>query len=261
MPDIVGQRRASPGRLRFMLSGSTPTTAATPEQLLERFVKGSPRQRRPLIKTIEAKASDLVGLGRAVLDPFDPSGCDWAAGWVLQVLHRHDADHVRTLLGASSSGWLQVESAAGIDFADLQDFLLQEDFEEADRRTSAILRELAGPAAVRRGYVYFSEVPPMSGLDLVSLDRLWTVYSQGRFGFSIQARLLKGLDADYVKLWPRIGWKLDGVWTRYPGAFTWSLEAPEGHMPLINQLRGVRLMDSLLKHPALVRHRDEAGLS
>ena len=75
------------------------------------------------------------------------------------------------------------------------------------------------------------------------------------------ARLLKGFDGDYVKLWPRIGWKLDGVWTRYPGAFTWSLDAPEGHMPLINQLRGVRLMDSLLNHPDLMRHRDEAGLS
>ena len=54
---------------------------------------------------------------------------------------------------------------------------------------------------------------------------------------------------------PRIGWKSDGVWTRYPGAFNWSIEAPEGHMPLINQLRGVRLMDSLLNHPALVARR------
>ena len=26
------------------------------------------------------------------------------------------------------------------------------------------------------------------------------------------------------------------------------MEAPEGHMPLVNQLRGVRLMDALLQH-------------
>ena len=244
-----------------MLSGSTPTSAAPPEQLLERFVKGSPRQRRPLIKTIEARASDLVGLGSAVIEPFDSSGCDWAAGWLLQVLNRHDSNHVKTLIGASDQGWLQVESSAGIDYSELQALLLNEDFEEADRRTSAILRDLAGPAAVRRGYVYFSEVPPMPGMDLVSLDRLWTVYSQGRFGFSMQARLLDGLDGNYVKLWPRIGWKIDGVWTRYPRAFTWSLKAPEGHMPLINQLRGVRLMDSILKHPDLMRHRAESDLS
>jgi len=29
------------------------------------------------------------------------------------------------------------------------------------------------------------------------------------------------------------------------------VEAPEGHLPLVNQLRGVRLMDALLQHPAL----------
>ena len=243
-----------------MLSGSTPTSTATPEQLLERFVKGSPRQRRQLIKTVEARASDLVGLGSAVMEPFDSSCCDWAAGWILQVLNRHDPNHVKTLIGPSDHGWLQAESSAGIDYSLLQAFLLNEEFEEADRRTSAILRDLAGPAAVRRGYVYFSEVPPIPGVDLISLDRLWTVYSQGRFGFSMQARLLDGLDGNYVKLWPRIGWKIDGVWTRYPRAFTWSLKAPEGHMPLINQLRGVRLMDSILRHPDLMRHRAESDL-
>ena len=133
----------------------------------------------------------------------------------------------------------------------MQRALLDEDFEEADRLTSCVLRELAGDQAVKRGYVYFSEVPPMEGLDLTTLDRLWIAYSQGRFGFTVQARLLKALDGRYDRLWPRIGWKLDGTWTRYPGAFQWSMDAPEGHMPLINQLRGVRLMDALLSHPGL----------
>ena len=53
------------------------------------------------------------------------------------------------------------------------------------------------------------------------------------------------MNGRYDLLWPRIGWKREGIWTRYPGSFTWSLEAPEGHMPLVNQLRGVRLMDAL----------------
>ena len=91
----------------------------------------------------------------------------------------------------------------------------------------------------------------MEGVDLCTLDRLWVAYSQGRFGFTVQARLLKALDGRYDRLWPRIGWKIDGAWTRYPGAFQWAMEAPEGHMPLVNQLRGVRLMDALLSHPGL----------
>ena len=32
-------------------------------------------------------------------------------------------------------------------------------------------------------------------------------------------------------MWPKIGWKKEGLWTRYPGSFCWSLDAPDGHMP------------------------------
>ena len=128
--------------------------------------------------------------------------------------------------------------------------MLQE-FEAADRLTSEVLRQLAGPDAVKRGYVFYSEVASMPPVDLETLDRLWLVYSQGRFGFSVQGRLLRACGGQWERLWPRLGWKQDGRWTRYPGSFTWSLTAPDGHMPLVNQLRGVRLMDALLNHPAL----------
>ena len=223
--------------------------------LIERFAAGNPRQRRPLIRTIESRVDDLVTLDASELLPFDPKGDDWAPGWILQVIQRHRPAALSELLKGSTAGWLNVESAIGLDFVELQRDLLNQDFEAADRLTSCMLRELAGDAAVQRGYVYFSEVPAMQGVDLVSIDRLWTVYSQGRFGFTRQARLLTTLDGRFDQLWPRIGWKRDGVWTRYPRSFTWSLEAPEGHMPLINQLRGVRLMDAVLKHPALMARR------
>ena len=238
-----------------MLSGSTPATKLSIDQLLDRFAKGTPRQRRPLIKQVEARSEDIAAVGSDLLSGFDPAGDDWAAGWILQVLHRHQPESIAALIKSPDAGWLTAESAVGLNYGPLQQELLNQNFEEADRITSQCLRDLAGDAAVKRGYVYFTEVAPMSGIDLVSLDRLWTVYSQGRFGFTVQSQLLDALDGRYERLWPRIGWKRDGVWTRYPGAFTWSIEAPEGHMPLINQLRGVRLMDSVLNHPALVARR------
>ena len=238
-----------------MLSGSSPTTSLSAEQLLDRFAAGSARQRRSLISSIESRASDLAALGSSLLARFDPRGDDWAPGWILQVLQPHHPAALDALLPPSGMGWFQADSALGIDYAPLQQSLLREEFEAADRFTSKVLRQLAGPQAERRGYVYFSEVPSMPGQDLATLDRLWMAYSQGRFGFSVQARLLSGFDGRYERLWPRIGWKEDGVWTRYPGAFTWSIKAPEGHMPLINQLRGVRLMDALLNHPALCDRR------
>ncbi len=189
------------------------------------------------------------------MSAFDPEGDDWAGGWILQVLKRNHSDALFKWLPLEGEGWFSAKSEAGIDYRSLQKALLSELFEEADRITSASLRRLAGPEAEDRGYVYFSEVQSIPGLDLTTLDRLWSAYSQGRFGFSCQARLLDSLGGRYDRLWTRIGWKNDGIWTRYPKAFNWSLEAPEGHMPLINQLRGVRLMDAILNHPALVSRR------
>ena len=234
-----------------MLSGRTPAQDLSIDKLLDRFANGSARQRRATAVALEKAADALADVAAEALKPYEPSGDDWAAGWILQVLRRHQPDALARIPRVESNGWFETPSARGIDYSPMQRALLDEDFEEADRLTSCVLRELAGDQAVKRGYVYFSEVPPMEGLDLTTLDRLWIAYSQGRFGFTVQARLLKALEGRYERLWPRIGWKLDGTWTRYPGAFQWSMDAPEGHMPLINQLRGVRLMDALLSHPGL----------
>ena len=234
-----------------MLSGLSSSSDLSVDQLLEKFSSGSLRQKRSLIPAVEKAADQFAAMGAAALASFDREGDDWAAGWILQSLHRHQPLALSPLFDASG-GWFATGSESDLDYSPLQQALLEERFEDADRLTSVFLRKLAGEQAERRGYVYFSEVMPMSGLDLVTMDRLWIAYSQGRFGFTVQARLLATLNGRYDKLWPRIGWKQEGVWTRYPGAFDWSLKAPEGHMPLINQLRGVRLIDALLNHPSLV---------
>ena len=234
-----------------MLSGLSSSSDLSVEQLLEKFSSGSLRQKRSLIPAVEKAADQLAAMGASALASFDREGDDWAAGWILQILNRHQPAALSPLLDASG-GWFSTGSESDLDYSTLQQALLEERFEEADRLTSAFLRQLAGEQAERRGYVYFSEVLSIRGLDLVTIDRLWIAYSQGRFGFTVQARLLATVNGRYDKLWPRIGWKKEGVWTRYPRAFDWSLKAPEGHMPLINQLRGVRLIDALLNHPSLV---------
>ena len=237
-----------------MLSGPPVTSTARADQLLERFLSGSPRQRRSLVETIEQRRYELLPLIPDQLDRLDATGDDWAAGLLVQVLLAADPDGLgAAFLTRYPDGWLAVSSAAGVDYAPLQRHLMQQQFEDADRLTSTMLRQLAGPGAEQRGYVFYSEVAPIPSVDLESLDRLWLSYSRGRFGFSVQGRLLQGCNGQWDRLWPRLGWKLEGRWTRYPGSFTWSIEAPEGHMPLVNQLRGVRLMDALLNHPALLQ--------
>jgi hypothetical protein len=234
-----------------MLSGPPVTTTVSADQLLERFVAASARQRRSLLAQLQQRVDELRPLIAEQLDRLDATGDDWAAGLLIELLLSSDDALAQAFRQRHSEGWLAVTSGPGIDYGPLQRALMDQAFEEADRLTSEHLRQLAGADAVKRGYVYYSEVPPMPAVDLESIDRLWVVYSRGRFGFSVQIRLLRSLGGRWDQLWPRLGWKQGGVWTRYPGSFTWSQEAPEGHLPLVNQLRGVRLMDALLSHPGL----------
>jgi len=143
-----------------------------------------------------------------------------------------------------------LHSDRGIDYEPLQTLLTQQQFQAADQLTLQKLCELAGPAAVQRKWLYFSEVDSFPITDLQTVDQLWLTHSQGKFGFSVQRKIWLSLGKNWEDLWPKIGWKTGNSWTRYPQEFTWDLTAPSGHLPLSNQLRGVRVIYSLLTHPA-----------
>jgi hypothetical protein len=127
--------------------------------------------------------------------------------------------------------------------------LAKQDFQTADSLTRQKLCELAGEGAIQRKWVYFTEVEAFPGVDIQTIDNLWLVHSEGKFGWSVQRKLWIGVGQDFPKLWPKIGWKNGNNWTKYPQEFTWDLSAPVGHLPLLNQLRGVRVAASLFSHP------------
>ncbi len=147
------------------------------------------------------------------------------------------------------NGIVTLKSAADIDYQTLEKLLIQKDFQAADSLTRAKLCELAGSDAIARKWLYFTEVDKIPGTDLQTIDRLWWLYSEGKFGFAVQRKLWLGVGKDFSQLWQKIGWKNDNNWTRYPQEFTWDLNAPTGHLPLLNQLRGVRVITSLFSHP------------
>lgn len=147
-------------------------------------------------------------------------------------------------------GVVPLESTSNIDYQPLQKLLAQQDFQQADVITLQKMCELAGSAAVERKWIYFTEVVNLPIADLITLDQLWLMASAGKFGFSVQRRLWLSVGKDFTKLWTKINWKSGNVWTRYPQEFTWDLSAPTGHLPLSNQLRGVRVIDAIFAHPA-----------
>ncbi|MDZ4878429.1 MAG: Ycf53-like protein [Chroococcidiopsis cubana SAG 39.79] len=77
------------------------------------------------------------------------------------------------------------------------------------------LCELAGATAVQRKWLYFTEVERFPILDLQTVDTLWSVYSEGKFGFSVQRGLWLTLGKNWEKLWAKLAGK-----TATPGRAT-----------------------------------------
>ena len=59
-----------------------------------------------------------------------------------------------------------------MDFTALRDHLKAGDYRAADDETRALLIKLAGEGAVKRGWVYFTEVKSIPNKDLQTMDSL-----------------------------------------------------------------------------------------
>ena len=222
------------------------------------MVKLAEQLRSNNLKRQLSAVTELVNTGESgllllidFLKEVSTSGPSVAAGKAYQLLCTSESITVQTFLAETlPQGVVMLNSAQSVDYQPLQALLIDQKFEEADRLTLQKLCELAGPAAVQRKWVYFTEVDSFPVADLLTIDQLWRVYSEDRFGFSRQRELWLGLNQNWDRLWEKLAWKSGNIWTRYPGEFVWDLSAPVGHLPLSNQLRGVRMMEFLLSHPA-----------
>jgi hypothetical protein len=230
---------------------STALDSKTLDKCREQLLQGNEKaQRQSLAILAEAKTSGWFVL-QQYLETCQDHPPTWQMGSAYRALWASgDASQLQFLAEAFPLGLVPLESDRGVDYEPVEQLLLKGEYEEADRQTLVKMCEAVGPAATKRKWLYFSEVDQFPAVDLKTLDRLWWVYSEGQFGFLVQRKLWISVGKTWEKLWPMIGWKSGNTWTRYPGAFTWTLAAPKGHLPLSNQLRGVRAMNSLMNHPA-----------
>ena len=219
------------------------------EDLHSQFASASEKNQ---LKLISQLASDREGL--TVLMEFLQSHQSQAAnpviGKIYQTLYQTNNNEIQVFLqDYLPQGVVPLKSERNIDYSPIQLALVRQDFQTADLLTLQKLCELAGEAAAQRKWLYFTEVAQFPHLDLQTIDRLWLVYSEGKFGYSVQRKLWLSLGRDFSKLWLKIGWKKENNWTRYPEEFIWNLTAPMGHLPTSNQLRGAKVITSLFSHP------------
>ncbi|TVQ42916.1 MAG: GUN4 domain-containing protein [Gloeocapsa sp. DLM2.Bin57] len=215
------------------------------------FLTASPKKQLELIPELVKDSSGGLAILTEFLQTNQPLVPNLVTAKIYQVLHQLQTSEAQQLLDTYfPQGFIPLTSERNIDYQPLAQLLLAQNWQEADTLTRVKMCELAGDAAIARKWVYFTEVQQFPSSDLQTLNQLWYLFSEGKFGFAVQRKIWLGVGKDFDKLWPKIGWKNGNEWTRYPNAFTWDLSAPVGHLPLLNQIRGVRVIASLFAHPA-----------
>ncbi|WP_416669210.1 GUN4 N-terminal ARM-like repeat domain-containing protein [Egbenema bharatensis] len=238
-----------------MGTSSTEPTSDLMSDLFDRLRSESLRNQLQVVRQLsesgEAGLNTLMAFLLERKAHLENGGVGVSDGAVYQALFTANTAKIQEFFQSHfPQGVVPLRSEAGIDYGPLQQLLAQQDFQAADRLTLEKLCALAGTQAVARKWLYFTEIDRFPVTDLQTINTLWLVHSEGQFGYSVQRELWLGVGRDWEKLWPKIGWKSGNNWTRYPQEFIWSLDAPRGHLPLSNQLRGVRVMNALLSHPA-----------
>ena len=126
---------------------------------------------------------------------------------------------------------VELKSERGVDYTKLRDLLAAGEWKEADSETRRLLLKIA--KRERDGWLNGDSIHDFPCIDLLTIDRLWVRYSNGRFGLSVQKRIYEAEEENYPRFSERIGWKIKNKpkWLDYE-QLIWTLEeAPIGQLP------------------------------
>jgi tetratricopeptide (TPR) repeat protein len=141
--------------------------------------------------------------------------------------------HLRSQRLLQKVAEVELNSEKGIDYSRLHNLLASKQWKKADQETEKLMYRAAGRAKAQWGNLF-----PCT--DLITLDNLWTYYSQGRFGFSVQReiwqRRCEGGRKFNHSIWNRfgasVGWMDKGIWATQSELSDFDESAPRGHLPV-----------------------------
>ncbi len=141
----------------------------------------------------------------------------------------------QTRVPASDTSEL-ISPKTGVNYAQLQDMLSQEQWRRANYKTRELLLQAAGRKAA--GWADVASIEKLSCWDIAKVERLWQDYSNGRFGLASQFPVyistgnrpgITNQEA-YERFGDTVGWREEGRWKGIQN-FTYNLSAPSGHLP------------------------------
>lgn len=108
-----------------------------------------------------------------------------------------------------------LKSAKGVDYSKLEQLLAQGKWKEADNETNRVMIQAANRG--KYGWLEEKDMDEFPCEDLYTINQLWLHYSNGKFGFSVQAEIyhsLVGTREYNQKIWKqfgdRVGWRKKG---------------------------------------------------
>ncbi|HBE18969.1 MAG TPA: serine/threonine protein kinase [Cyanobacteria bacterium UBA11149] len=119
-------------------------------------------------------------------------------------------------------------SEVGVNYGKLQQLLSRRKWQQADEETWIVMCQALGKTP---GY-YFkaNDIKELPCEDLRTINQLWLKYSEGRFGFTVQAEIYQDVGGDYPSFCDRVGWTIHN--SHHPNdSLTFNLKAPLGHLP------------------------------
>ncbi|MFM6210027.1 GUN4 domain-containing protein, partial [Planktothrix sp.] len=133
---------------------------------------------------------------------------------------------------------IELKSAKGINYDQLEQFLKAGNWKEADQETARKMLAVAG--RTKEGWLDKDSINNFPGEDLRTIDQLWVKYSNGHFGFSVQKKIWQEVGGKVktskeCQLGDRVGWRKNSNWIDYDD-LTFSLQAPVGHLPRIGRM-------------------------
>ncbi len=141
-----------------------------------------------------------------------------------------------------------LHSDVGVDYTRLRDLLAAGRWKEAEGETKRVMLQAAGRE--KEGLLDRESSENFPKQDLRTIDQLWVKFSNGRFGFSVQKRILERLvgqenvnpetseryscaedfKAHINEFGEYVGWRMAGNWLNFRDV-TFDSSAPEGHLP------------------------------
>lgn len=120
-------------------------------------------------------------------------------------------------------------SEVGMDYRQLTKLLETGKWRKADEHTWEILLQIA--LREEEGWLSAADIDSLPCTDLRTIDRLWQLYSSGRFGWSVQQQIWESVAGQYTELCDRVGWRVKDNW-KYYDELSFSQNAPPGHLPV-----------------------------